>query len=100
MLNNASRYGTFTLFTPEDASEESAAEGFLGIRARTIISASGILEHPLQEGERLDQLAEYYYGNAQLWWRIVDANPEFFHGDDLIGKDRAGLTVLIPQGEE
>lgn len=36
------------------------------------------LVHTLVGGETLDQLAFSYYGRADLWWRIADANPQRF----------------------
>ena len=34
--------------------------------------------HTLVGGETLDALAAHYYGRADLWWRIADANPARF----------------------
>lgn len=28
--------------------------------------------------ERLDQIAQKYYSDPTLWWKIADANPEIF----------------------
>jgi phage tail protein X len=28
------------------------------------------------DGDRVDVIAEKFYGRAELWWRILDANPE------------------------
>ena len=31
-----------------------------------------------------NHLAFNYYADPRLWWRIVDANPEFFYGGDAV----------------
>ncbi len=45
--------------------------------------------HTLAGDETLEQLAARYYGRADLWWRIADANPARFPldwqpGDSLV----------------
>ncbi len=47
--------------------------------------------HTLVGGETLDMLAARYYGRADLWWRIADANPGRFPLDW-----GPGDTVLVP----
>jgi hypothetical protein len=47
--------------------------------------------HTLVGDETLEQLAARYYGRADLWWRIADANPARFPLDW-----RPGDTLLIP----
>ena len=34
-----------------------------------------VLKHTVKQGERLDNLAYYYYGNALDFERIINANP-------------------------
>lgn len=57
---------------------------FAGRRPRDPGPAEGVIEHQVQAGDRLDQLARNYYNNDRLWWRIVDANPEFFYGQSYL----------------
>jgi len=47
--------------------------------------------HTVVGRETLDQLAAYYYGREDLWWRIADANPLRFPLDW-----KAGDTLVIP----
>lgn len=47
--------------------------------------------HTLVGGETLDDLAAHYYGRADLWWRIADANRARFPLDW-----QAGDTLVIP----
>jgi nucleoid-associated protein YgaU len=80
MISSKSRYARTSRF---NASSEGEVI-FRGIRAREIETATGVIEHEVQAGDRLDQLARHYYNNDRLWWRIVDANPEFFYGQSFL----------------
>jgi len=42
--------------------------------------------------DRLDKLALETLGNADLWWRILDYNPEISNGLDI----PIGTTLRIP----
>lgn len=44
------------------------------------------------EDDRADLLAANYYGNAQLWWMIADANPEILNWTSL----DTGTVIRIP----
>lgn len=35
------------------------------------------------EGERVDTIAYDFFGRADLWWRLADANPEIIDWFDL-----------------
>ena len=50
------------------------------------------LEHVTKEGERWDQLAFLYYGDALAFERIMAANPEMPLTSTLPG----GVAILIP----
>lgn len=73
---------------------------FPGIGPRKIGAATGVVEHVLKSGDRLDILARHYYNNDRLWWRILDANPDILHGGSMIGPDREGEIILIPKARE
>ena len=96
MLVKKSRYRDARTFDP--LSDDS--EVFPGLRARRIGSATGVIEHEVQASDRLDQLARNYYNADRLWWRIVDANPEFTFGPDMLGEEMAGQVILIPKLKE
>ena len=70
---------------------------YRGIRPRPIKTATGVIEHDLRDWDRLDHLAEHYYGDARKWWRILDANPDMVCGCDLDIEAEAGTTILIPR---
>lgn len=48
--------------------------------------------HRVVFGDRLDTLAYAAYGDAELWWRISDANPELFFPDSLV----PGQLIRVP----
>ena len=80
MITKDSRYATAELFKGDDGADPD----FPGIRPRVIGKATGVVEHTVAAGDRLDLLARHYYNDDHLWWRIVDANPEFIHAGDLV----------------
>jgi len=95
------RYRASIEFQPD----ENGKAIFRGIRPRPITIASGVVEHQLKEGDRLDLLALHYYNNARLWWRIVDANPGVLCALDLsisksINRKLVGATITIPRADE
>ncbi len=92
MFINKSRYKDARVF--DDPSD------FDGVRPRTIGVATGVVEHVVKSGDRLDLLARHYYSNDRLWWRILDANPDILHAGDLMITDREGEVILIPRSRE
>ena len=91
MFGRKSRYATARGFEPVDG-----VEVFDGVRPRTIARATGVIEHTVQQGDRLDLLAKHYYNDDRLWWRIVDANPEILHPAEALGAEMLGRVLLIP----
>lgn len=73
---------------------------FQGVRPRDIGPATGVIEHPVQSGDRLDALAARYYGDPRLYWRILDANPELLIGDRASLEALVGDVLLIPRTDE
>lgn len=96
MLLKDSRYQKPVTF----ANAETHSSVFQGIRHRQIGPATGVIEHQVKEGERLDLLAYHYYNNPRLWWRIVDANPDVLFAGELVLNDVLGQTLLIPKAQE
>jgi hypothetical protein len=56
---------------------------------------SGTFRHTLTGLDRLDHMAQTYYGKPRKWWRICDANPEFASPLGLLGQDPIE-TVRLP----
>lgn len=96
MFKKGSRYEKVRTF-------DTTSDGltvFEGTRPREIGSVAGVIEHVVKAGDRLDLLAGHYYNDDRLWWRIVDANPEFFFGGDMIGDTMEGRVILVPKARE
>ncbi len=36
---------------------------------------ASIADHLITQGETIDLLAQRFYGDEGLWWRLLDANP-------------------------
>lgn len=96
MLNKQSRYRDSQRFSPD----EEGRTGFSGLRTRAIGPATPVLEHEILAGDRLDHLAQRYYNDDRLWWRIVDANPDYQFAAELWADDLAGEVLLIPRALE
>ncbi len=95
MFLKNSRYQEARPFAADEDGREIS-----GVRPRPIGPATGVIEHVIQEGDRLDLLARHYYNDDRLWWRILDANPEFVSGDDLLAPGREGAVILVPRARE
>lgn len=48
------------------------------------------------EGDTLDGIAYSNYGNASLYWAILDANPQYMSEMDI----EVGDTIMIPAFSE
>jgi nucleoid-associated protein YgaU len=96
MFKKGSRYEKSR---PFDVTSDGLAV-FDGVRPREIGAATGVIEHVIQAGDRLDLLAGHYYNDDRLWWRIVDANPDFLFGGDMVLERMAGQFILVPKARE
>lgn len=89
MFLRGSRYLPYREF--EEDSE------FQGIRPRDIEDATGVLEYTVKSGDRLDLLAQSFYNDGRLWWRILDANADILHGSSFNLDALEGEVILIPK---
>lgn len=48
--------------------------------------------HLVDGSDRMDLLAQQYYGDPRMWWRIADGNPEIIDWTTLT----PGTTIRIP----
>lgn len=65
-------------------------------RNRFTFGTKNSVSHIYCDYDRLDNLAVKYYGNPQLYWVILDANPQYRCEMDI----NIGDTLLIPNYEE
>lgn len=62
-------------------------------RIRFIPETSTIQQHTVVQGDRLDVIAQKYYRDPELFWRICDANTAMLP-DELVAE--TGRQILIP----
>jgi hypothetical protein len=66
-----------------------------GLRKRVrMLDDEKYVIHVVQDGERLDMIADTYYGNPQLWWIIADVNSIFRFWTMAIGTE-----LKIPEAD-
>jgi nucleoid-associated protein YgaU len=90
MIFQGSRYATTEVIAALDARGATTR----ALDLRRIPSTPGVLEHVVVEGERLDQLAQRFYGDPLKSWLILDANPEELNPLLLL---RPGRRIKVPQ---
>ena len=67
-----------------------------GIRDRTKYNEELATYYTVIEGDTLDGIAYKYYGNANLYWAILDANPQYLSELDI----QVGDVLMIPSVRE
>lgn len=80
---------------PFTVTMDARGRRFKSVTLRPTPDTAGTFQHTIEEGERLDHLAYKYYKAPRKWWRIMDANQEFFSPLDLLG-DGVLQCVRIP----
>ena len=65
-------------------------------RRRFVFGMSGSQRHRFKESDRLYNLAREYYGDSQLWWVLLDANPQYRTEMDI----KSGDVLAVPSYEE
>jgi nucleoid-associated protein YgaU len=48
--------------------------------------------YSIQPGDRWDKIANRFFGDVSLWWRIADINPELFDQRAI----RPGVIIRVP----
>jgi hypothetical protein len=66
------------------------------IKVRFIPPTPAVVGHSVIQGERLDQISNNYYKDAQRFWRICDANFAMWPDDEVA---MPNTTILIPPSE-
>jgi phage tail protein X len=88
-INADSRYATATITTAVGPDGETRQEMRIASPKARIINYT---YYRVVDGERVDVIANDFYGNAQLWWKIADANPDIL---DWLELD-AGTILRVP----
>ena len=90
MVFKGSRYSKTDVITPLNSAGQSPRV----LAARSIPEARGVIEHVVVEGERLDHIAQRYYGDPKKSWLILDANPDELNPLNLL---QPGRRLKVPQ---
>ena len=56
-----------------------------------------LTEHPVSEGERLDNIAAVYLGDPEQFWRLCDANG-VIRPDELTETIGRRIRITLPEG--
>jgi nucleoid-associated protein YgaU len=88
MIGKNSRYARLETYTIIDAHGITRT----ALKMRLNPPTPAVFQHTVKENDRLDLIAFQYYGKADRFWRICDANNEMLP-DDLL---EPGRQVLIP----
>jgi hypothetical protein len=83
---------------PEVSRLDPSGRTLLTTDLRLRAPAAGSFHHTIDANDRLDHLAQRYYGTPRRWWRICDANPEFLSPLALLGQDviTAARLEIVP----
>lgn len=82
-------YSTVDFFTTTPTGNENAVVFY----ESSFMGTFNYTEHTYTYGERLDLLAHRYYNRSDLWWFILDHNPEIVDPANI----PAGTVLRIPR---
>lgn len=68
----------------------------LNIRDRVKFDTSKCTFYTVVQGDTIDGIAYKQYGNAQLWWAIMEANPLYQSEIEI----KPGTVLVIPSFEQ
>lgn len=66
------------------------------IRSKAKFNPENATYYTVVQGDTVDGIAYKFYGNANLYWAIMDANPKIQSELDI----GAGVVLMIPDFEE
>lgn len=84
-----SRYTTASIVTAVGPDEETRQEMRVAFPASRLITYT---YYRTLDGERVDTIANDFYGRGDLWWKIADANPEILDWLDV----EPGTILRVP----
>ena len=89
MIYSDSRYASGTIFKAYDVRRSGyRITAFRNFPDET----AGFYYYTWVEGDRMDIVANSLLGNANLWWKIMDFNPEIIDAFDI----PVGTILRIP----
>lgn len=91
MISRNSRYSRDDAYASKDPGR--AEQPIVGLAPHEAAVLESRREHRVVEGERLDQLAQRYYGDPLKYWLICDANDAVFPEDLMV----PGRVLRIPR---
>ena len=56
-----------------------------------------LTEHVVDQGERPDQVAHQFIGDAEQFWRLCDANGSL-HPEELTDQPGERIRITLPEG--
>ena len=89
MIYKGSRYTKTPIVEPDGVS-------VFGMRDLAEFTFNGCKRHIWTEGDTIDGVSLTYYGTAQYWWAIMDANVKYMFPTDI----QNGDILLIPHISE
>ncbi len=90
MFSKTSRYSA----VPDITVPDSRGRVLPAKDIRLLPAVTGTFRHLVSQGDRLDQLANTYYGQPLDWWHISDANPGILSPLALLGDEPVTTTRL------
>lgn len=85
-----------TRYTNTQAYIRDGGALIVDIRTQAEFDLKNATYYTVVEGDTIDGIAYKQYGNATLWWAIMDANPRFQHEIEI----KPGDLIAIPSYEE
>jgi hypothetical protein len=91
MIYTSSRYATGTLFKAWDARKNQWVTTVLRNYPKDV---AVFYTYVWQERDRPENVAARTIGNSEMWWKIMDYNPEIIDPFNI----PIGTTIRIPRG--
>jgi nucleoid-associated protein YgaU len=89
MIYSDSRYADGLVVKVQDARRQSYQ---VSVFREFPVETSGFRYYTWVENDRLDIIAHEFLGDPNLWWQILDFNPEVINGLDI----PVGTVLRIP----
>lgn len=89
MISNSSRYANSVLVTD---TKNDGTQVIVLTPSDAISYTFTYTFYTTTGSDRIDTIANAYYGDPTLWWKIGDANPEIMKWDSI----PPGTTIRIP----